>query len=236
MTQVIISTGDKGGAGKSMAARMVGELLLAGEKKVHFIDCDPANPDTLDVFIDRGCEAVGIDVRNPNNVDGLFEMIFNADPDTIFVMDMPAGAGEHLAKEAEVFQALFAEEGISCDVVWTINTQKTGVRQLEAMVDAFEGIPARYTIVKNHFYAKDDPRNDPFEIWHKSSIRETLLENELFEANIPNIRSQILLALGNHSLADVVERKAEGVDTITSVRWGGIYRDIKKDFKHLIAA
>jgi hypothetical protein len=234
MIQVIISTGDKGGAGKSMAARMIGELMLAEGKDVRFIDCDPANPDTLDVFIDRGCSAVAMDVRNPNSVDQLFETIFNAYNETVFVMDMPAGAGEYLAKEAEVFRALFEEENITCDVVWTINTQKSGVRQLENMAEAFNGIAARYTVVKNHFYAKDDPRNDPFEIWHKSDIRSALLKNELFEANIPNIRSQILLALGGNSLADVVKRKAEGVDTITSVRWGGIFKDIKLDFDHLV--
>jgi hypothetical protein len=186
------------------------------------------------VFIDRGCSAVAMDVRNPNSVDQLFETIFNAYNETVFVMDMPAGAGEYLAKEAEVFRALFEEENITCDVVWTINTQKSGVRQLENMAEAFNGIAARYTVVKNHFYAKDDPRNDPFEIWHKSDIRSALLKNELFEANIPNIRSQILLALGGNSLADVVKRKAEGVDTITSVRWGGIFKDIKLDFDHLV--
>lgn len=233
MTHVIISTGDKGGAGKSMAARMVGELLLSEEKPVRFIDCDPANPDTLDVFIDQGRHAVALDVRDANNIDALFETIYNADPETIFVMDMPAGAGEYLAKEAEVFQALFAEDHIACDVVWTINTQKTGVKQLENMVEAFSDIPARYTVVKNHFYAKDDPRNDPFEIWHKSKIRKELLTRDLSEASIPNIRSQILLALGSNSLADVVERKADGVDTITSVRWAGIFKEIKADFNHL---
>jgi len=147
---------------------------------------------------------------------------------------MPAGAGEHLAKEAEIFQALFAEQDITCEIVWTINTQKTGIKQLENMVEAFSDIPARYTVVRNQFYAKDDPRNDPFELWHKSAIRTKLKKADLHESTIPNIRSQLLMALGSSNLSDVVARKAEGVDVVTSVRWEGLFKQIKTDFNHLI--
>src|SRR5690554_1271646 len=163
MTQVIISTGDKGGAGKSTSARQIGEVLLSEGKKVQFIDCDSANPDTLGAFFGRTkADPLAVDVRNPNSIDGLLTMIHGADKETVFVMDMPAGAGEYLAKEAEAFGFLFDPENeITLDVIWTLNTQETGVSRLTDLADAFEEIPARYTVVKNLFYATNSDKSDP---------------------------------------------------------------------------
>lgn len=234
MAHIIISTGDKGGAGKTMSARLVAEMLAGAGRGLKIIDCDHSNPDLLAAFLDRDYECFGFDVRDANETDNLFKTIVGADPETVFVVDMPAGAGEYLANEAEMFQLLSAEPGMSFDIIWTLNTQETGVRQLERLFKSFENIPARYTIAKNLFYAEDEAREDPFELWHGSAIRKKIAKsNTMFETTLPAIRSQLKMEVEGRSISDVINRKIPEVNIVDSMRWGGIMKEVEKGFDHL---
>lgn len=233
MTQVIFSTGDKGGTGKSTTARFIVELLLGEGKKVQLIDCDPNNPDLIGVFGARE-SVLAIDVRHQANVDELFQIIEGDTENTTFVLDMPAGAGEYLSAEADFFAALFDNENINLDIVWSLNTDKTGVVQLKANHEAFAELGARYTVVKNGFYAQQDNREDPFAHWNGSAIKKTLEKTgRLHEVELPGIRKELMEGLGRRALkAEVVDR-AEGVPSFLSARWAPIYKKLANEFSHL---
>jgi len=234
---MIISTGDKGGAGKTMTARMIGEVLHSAGLAPHFIDCDMANSDTLATFSEQGCPVSSIDVRDPGAIDRLMQAVFDADDNAIFVLDMPAGAGEYLAKEAEMFQMLVAEkENLTLDIVWTLNIDQRGIDQLGDTLAAFDGIPANFTVVKNHYHAQDDNRPDPFTLWHSAPIRKKLQKaGNLTESELPNIRVQVLHGLGNNPIHKALNKEIE-MDFMTRARWSGLFKQIKGNFSHLIAA
>lgn len=235
MTQIIISTGDKGGAGKTMSARMIGEVLHAAHKKPQFIDCDMANSDTLATFSEQGCPVTSLDVRDPNSVDRMAQAVFEADDDAIFILDMPAGAGEYLAKEAEMFQALAEEKNnLQIDIVWTLNIDQRGIDQLADTISAFEGIPTTYTVVKNGYHAQDDNRPDPFVLWHDSPIRKKLLKQGILtESELVNIRVQILHGLGNRPISKVINSEVD-MDFFTRARWQKLFKKIQSNFSHFV--
>lgn len=230
MKKVIMSTGDKGGAGKSMTARLIGEILTEERPgDLLFFDGDSANPDLESIFEDR--ESVFLfSPRDSESIDRLIDSIFSAPDGAVILLDMPAGAGEHLKNEVDMFSAIFAEPGIDCEIVWTMNTDETGIIQLGYMMAAFEDVPARYTIVKNQFYGED------FSRWEGSSVRKNLLKKhpETKEAFIPKIEKRILEAVGNLSFEKAIKREYKDVSFSTSHRLSGDYKKAKSAFNHLV--
>lgn len=230
MKTVIMSTGDKGGAGKSMSARLIGEYLSEERPgDLIFFDGDSANPDLETVF--EGRESVFLfSPRDSESVDRLIDSIFSAPDGATVLIDMPAGAGEHLKNEVAMFSAIFAEPEIQCEIVWTMNTDETGIIQLGYMMAAFDGVPARYTVVKNRFYGDDFAR------WENSSVRKKLLKEnpETKEVFIPKIEKRILESVGKKSFSKAVRREYSEITFATSHRLASDYRNAKESFAHLI--
>lgn len=231
MKKVIMSTGDKGGAGKSMTARLIGEILTETRPgNLLFFDGDSANPDLEAIFENRE-KVFMFSPRDSESIDRLIDSIFSAPEGAVILMDMPAGAGEHLKNEVEMFSAIFAEPGIDCEIIWTMNTDETGIIQLGYMMTAFEDVPARYTVVKNQFYGED------FSRWERSSVRKKLMEKspETKEVFIPKIEKRILETVGNLSFEKAVKREYKDVSFSASHRLAGDYKKAKLAFDHLVS-
>lgn len=234
MPKVIMSTGDKGGTGKSFTARFVAEVLLGNQHKLTLIDCDANNPDLITVFSKRH-PVESIDVRNAISIDHLFRTIDAADADATFLLDMPAGAGEYLAREADILTELFNTPTIELHVLWSLNTDKVGILQLKSMTEAFADADAHYTVVKNGFFTAADGHTNPFHIWDASNIRKNLKEREILtEVTLPIIRKELMTDLGYLSLYDDMVHNSGKADRLTSLRWAKYYKHFSEAFGHIV--
>jgi hypothetical protein len=232
MKKIIISTGDKGGAGKSMTARFVGEMLYgASVPNLLFLDCDAHNPDLVDKFQNHdGLTVMAIPINDRRNVDTILNTIFEAENDLIALFDMPAGASEHLKKEFEVFSALLNLPEVDTEFLWTLNTERAGVRQLDNMIEIFGDVKGRFTVVRNHFYGDD------WAIYEDSKTRKKLkeLRPDTVEADLPEIPDDVLKSVGQKSFHDIATNRVADVKFTDRVRISGIFNQAKEGFSHLI--
>jgi len=236
---VIMSTGDKGGAGKSTTARLIGEILCGNEaikeRPLICADGDTANPDLITAFLGRpGIESMGFSPSKTEDINTLVEKIFTAPEDAVILLDMPAGAGEHIQEESDMFQAIFSQPDINVHMVWTLNTGAPGVRQLHRMAEVFEGVPVKWTVVKNLFYSNNNP--DAFPHFEQSEVKNKLAKTEggLTVTNMKSMDDKSLKALANHSFSDAAANQIKEVPFYARVRAASFLKDARDSFKHLI--
>lgn len=233
---VIMSSGDKGGAGKSTSARLIGEVLSSHDQfknRLVLFDGDSANPDLVNVFGARDGMTTGMfSPTNPADINHLADSIFSAAPGTVILLDMPAGAGQHIKEDSEMFQALFSQPDIEFHMVWTLNTGAVGVEQLNRMADVFQDVPVKWTVVKNLFYGEPDS----FIHWDSSATKKRLEKTEggLVTTTIPKMADDSLKALGSASFSEAAANKDPNVPFSARLRAGGYLKKAADAFDHLI--
>lgn len=234
MARVIIMAGDKGGAGKTIAARLLVEMLTGAGKTLNLIDCNPSNPDLLEAFRGRDIHCSTFNIGDPNEIDSLFTHIVSTPPETVTVVDLPPGVVSHLAREAEIFSALAAEVGTALDVVWIMTTKTSCVRQLAGLAHAFEKVHTRYTVLKNLFYADSSCGFESFKTWNKSNLRITLNDGQgSVDAELPIADERLLQEAARHSGAQIAAQLIPECSAENSGRWNDLLRVVERNLGHL---
>lgn len=210
---LFISHGDKGGTGKSMAAAIILDRLLATGAPVLLIEGDPAIPDMALRF--RG--AVPVELVNLNRA-GDAETSFNrlgnileaaAEAGQNAVVNLPAGAGDTIDELAPVLAEVVAAVGYALVVTFSMGPHRTSTdalikslaRGLMAAVD-----PAHRSVLYPAFLGAAAQFD-----WSKSPARAGFMSAGGREAVIPalrpdDLRDKILAAPG--AFSQLAEDKA----------------------------
>ena len=156
MKNVIIVSGDKGGVGKSLIARVVAEMIhfRCGGASLAMIDGDSGNPHLM-----RFTQSIGMpelaDVTEFQGVEKIMTDIEAAEDGTTFVVDLPANATKHLSDSVFMFEMLFQAGLAELNIVWALDTDRGTVEQLEAFAKQIENVPATFTVVKNRAFGTE---------------------------------------------------------------------------------
>lgn len=204
--QLFISHGDKGGTGKSMAAAIILDRLLATGAPTLLIEGDPAIPDMALRF--RG--AVPTELVNLNRA-GDAETSFNKLGNVLeaaaaagqhVVVNMPAGAGDTIDELAPVLAEIVAAVGYELVVTFSMGPHRTSsdalikslARGLMGTVD-----PTHRSVLYPAFLGNAAQFD-----WSKSPARTEFISAGGREAVVPalrpdDLRDKILAAPGSFS-------------------------------------
>ena len=168
--RLIFSTGDKGGVGKSVVARMIADYFCEQKYPVNMYDCDKRNS-LLQRFYDPINSVRRVNLLESNEADKWIDEVVESGQDAL--IDLPAGGNEFLEKmdeELHLFE-LFAEQEIDVTLVSVINRSKDSINALKRLIE-LAGNMADYVVVKNGYYGKEAD----FERFDNSKTRVKFLD------------------------------------------------------------
>ncbi len=205
--KMYISHGDKGGTGKSMAAAIMLDHLLATGAPVLLIEGDPAIPDMALRF--RG--AVPTELVNLNRA-GDAETSFNrlgnileaaAAAGQHVVINMPAGAGDTIDELASVLAEVVSAVGYDLVVTFSMGPHRTSSDALiKSLARGLMGVvdPAHRSVLYPAFLGQAGQFD-----WAKNAARTDFISAGGREAVVPalrpdDLRDKILAAPGAFSV------------------------------------
>jgi hypothetical protein len=207
MFKTILVDGDKGGVGKSLAARALVQFYLEQpadhRPRLVVFDADHSNPDVCGRdglkagdgilstgLLDLSTEAGWIDFA------GRLEKI--RDIDCRVIVNMPAQIGSvfdgRIGLVADVLREAQAVP------VWVLSRTRESITALEHRV---RHLPSQYTVglaVRNLFFGEVDK----FVLWDTSPLRKTLLQGGgWLETELPELNDQLLVMMGRRPFHEV---------------------------------
>lgn len=205
--QLFISHGDKGGTGKSMAAAIMLDHLLATGAPVLLIEGDPAIPDMALRFRGAAVPTELVNLNRAGDAETSFNKLGNileaaAAANQHVVVNMPAGAGDTVDELAPVLSEIVSAVGYELVVTFSIGPHRTSTdalikslaRGLMAVVD-----PTRRSVLYPAFLGNAAQFD-----WAKNPARTDFMSAGGREAVIPvlrpdDLRDKILAAPGAFS-------------------------------------
>ena len=151
---VIIMHGDKGGAGKSTAARAMLHWLLTNKIPCVAVEMDARNPDVHRTYRND----VSVTLLNAREKAGWMDLIDFIDehPDELVLIDFPAGAGGEMSEFGSTLLDALVDLKRPLWVFWMINRGKSGLRALSASLDDLKAHSINLVVVKNGFFGDED--------------------------------------------------------------------------------
>jgi len=199
MIKTYFVDGDKGGVGKSFAARAIADMLMQSARfklpkpirQLLVVDADESNQDVCgdggfpEIETVNGCNVRGMfaPISTPQQWVQAGDRVFDAipqwgDDEGRVVFSLPAGAGLAIAKAAEVTAVM---EALNAVHVWVIGTDAGSVEQLQQRIDAFPAFYQQGFVIRNlrHGVADD------FTHWNKSATRAAVKDWGWQEIDLP---------------------------------------------------
>ncbi len=215
MIKTYFVDGDKGGVGKSFAARAIADMLMQSERfnlpktinRLLVVDADESNQDVCGEggFPPRetvgSCDVMGLfkPISTPEQWvqvgDKVFDIIqgWAAEDEGRVVFSFPAGAGLAIAKAAEVTAVMAALNAVH---VWVMGTDAGSVEQLQARISNFPSFYQHGFIIRNLRHGiKED-----FTHWNKSATREQAAESGWQEIDLPVLTPSVAVDLARTPL------------------------------------
>lgn len=132
--QLILSHGGKGGVGKSYAAMVLAEALLACGEQVTIVEADPTQPDVAKRYAgDAGVE-VGVLTLNragdSENAVAVFGNWLEQSGASQVVVNLPAGADQTLDEHGDLLADLAAALGFRFVVTYAIEKNRVAADEL----------------------------------------------------------------------------------------------------------
>lgn len=220
MLKTFIIDGDKGGVGKSLAARALVHhyICLPDGLRPNIIayDADLSNPDVcgdgglknnpslmgtalLDLSTENGWIAFG------DRVSNLSAMAKNSE--IRIVVNMPAQIGPRAFDGSiRIVDEVLREA--NAIPVWMLNRTQESISALDFRL---RNMGSRYTaglVVKNVFFGS----TDKFALWDTSLLRQTLVtEGSWREAALPELNDQLAVMIGRRPFHDVLDSGIDGI-------------------------
>ncbi|EQD41187.1 protein MobD [mine drainage metagenome] len=219
MLKTFIIDGDKGGVGKSMAARALIHHYLARDDstrpKIVVIDADCSNPDvcgTGGIRVGSGIiQASLVDLSTEDGwIDfgtlvGRFSEI-GKNIDLRIVVNMPAQIGTR-AFDGSIPIVNEVLREANAIPVWMLSRTHESIRALEYRL---ENMGPRYqygVAIKNLFFGQ----TDKFGIWEASPLHQKLVvEGEWLGAELPELNDQLAVKIGRTPFHEVLSTGIDG--------------------------
>ena len=220
MLKTFVIDGDKGGVGKSLAARALVHHYLsmpeAERPRIAVYDADLSNPDVcgegglktgdgimstamLDLSTEDGWIAFG------DRVSMLAALAQNSD--VRLIVNMPAQIGTR-AFDGSIHIVSEVLREANAIPVWMLSRTQESIRALHYRL---RSMGARYTtgmVVKNLFFGSQDK----FLLWDADMLRQTLvMEGCWIEAALPELNDQLAVMIGRRPFHDVLKSGIDGV-------------------------
>ncbi|TSE35150.1 hypothetical protein [Tepidimonas charontis] len=141
---IFISHGEKGGIGKSMVSNALVDLALLSGKRTWLIEGDLSNRDVA-ARMGKHCERViELSLANPDgyadallDLDRVVQEGISEDAE-VMVINLPAGAGQTLDKDPEVFTSMLMHGEARIHAVISCGTEQRSIDR--AVEIAFDGV------------------------------------------------------------------------------------------------
>lgn len=198
-SSLIVSDGEKGGAGKSFALRAMADALMANGVDVVGFDADTRNSHLVR-FYQNSFPVTRVYLRDQAGWNTLIDSVADINPQAVVLLDLPANVGEMLAAQMPRLQHACDRLNRVIYRLWTIDSEYDSVAQLAASREVVR--------LKNSIVAMNGLHGQPqdFEIWQTSKIRKAFLEVGGLEISVPAmapaIRSKISASRCSFAEAD----------------------------------
>jgi len=185
--RMVLVTGDKGGTGKSVFARILLDIYHHRNIKYIAYECDQSNPQLYRHYHQLGTGVQTLKLNQRGGADPLQDNLKQFSP-RVSLVDLPAGAAEYfekLSKDIFLFENT-QRLGYRITMVSVLSRVKDSLEQLKRLVDFCQD-RVDYVIVKNLYWGDEEK----FTRYHNSSIRQTLLELGAVELALPELFDDI---------------------------------------------
>jgi hypothetical protein len=192
---LIIITGDKGGTGKSTFAR--GYIDVLNERGADYMayDSDKRNSQLYRHYHKAGKGISRLNFSLEDGADALIDQMDTGKPPLI-VIDLPAGAGEHL--ENFNHQLGFLREardmGYAVTIVSVLSCIKDSVNALRLLMDYTED-KVKHIAVRNLYWGDEEK----FSLFDESKIKERLLAADGLILNMPKLYQPAYSLIDKHN-------------------------------------
>ncbi|NNM65802.1 MAG: hypothetical protein HKL99_14565 [Burkholderiales bacterium] len=215
MIKTYFVDGDKGGVGKSFAARAIADMLTQSERfklpkpinRLLVVDADESNQDVCGEggfprnAVVGSCDVMGLfkPISTPEQWVQVGDQVFDIiqewpdEDEGRVVFSLPAGAGLAIAKAAEVTAVMAALNAVH---VWVIGTDAGSVEQLQARFDAFPAFYRHGFVIRNLRHG----RSEDFTHWNKSATRDQALDCGWQEIDLPVLTPSVAVDLARTPL------------------------------------
>ncbi len=204
--RLVLVTGDKGGTGKSVVARILLDIYRNRNVKCIAYECDQSNPQLYRHYnkIVPGVQTLKLNQRG--GADALQDDLKGLSPQ-ISLVDLPAGAAEsfeNVAKDIFLFKNT-DRLGYRITMVSVLSRVKESLEQLKRLVD-FCGDRVDYVIIKNLYWGDEHK----FTRYNNSQIRQTLAELGAVELLLPELFDEIfdLIDVNDLTFSEALEHDA----------------------------
>ena len=218
MLKTFIIDGDKGGVGKSLAARALVHHYLAQPEaerpRIVVYDADLSNPDVCgDGGLKSGDGIMGTAMLDLSNESGWID--FGTRLATItaaaekadyrIIVNMPAQIGTR-AFDGSIHIVNEVLREANAIPVWLLSRTQESIRALDYRL---RNMPARYEsglIVKNLFFGQ----SDKFSLWSADELQNRLVaEGAWVETELPELNDQLAVMIGRRPFHAVLK---DGID------------------------
>ncbi len=193
MSEIYIVSGNKGGSGKSMAAAVKVDGLLALGRPVALLEGDEGQPDlALRYVYSPGVTLGAVNLNRAGDSEAAVAA-FGAwleEQRTDVVVNLPAGAGDTLDNLAAVIVGVCHELGQTVRVLYALGMHRTASDDLrKSLAGGLMGAvpPPQRLVIYPEFLGKVASFD-----WHKTSDRETYLAAGGRETVLPALRPEAL--------------------------------------------
>lgn len=167
----IFVTGDKGGVGKSILARLLADFFISLEIPISMYDCDTRNAHLYRFYNSESNLVERINLSMSDEADAFIDKLIDLNQPVL--VDLPAGGNglvETIEKEVGFFDS-FVDAGIEVTLVSVMSRSKDSINSLNLLHKLADG-RANFVAVKNGYFG--EPKT--FERFDNSKTRGRLLE------------------------------------------------------------
>lgn len=192
-SRFIIVHGDKGGVGKSFVAQAIANHLLTKGEKIAIIEADTANPDVKRMFA-RNAPSAMTQLRSEDGWMDLMDFVVTH-PGYTFVMNTPAGIGEHMQEDMTTFARFLSahDAKIEMELWWTMNVQHDSVNLFSKAIAEYGDFFSRIRVVCNMHFS--DGNVGPFFLWQESPLRTRLEKKGGLTIFFPGLNLRVVTKL-----------------------------------------
>lgn len=194
--RLVMCTGDKGGTGKSVVARILLDIYRTKGINCIAYECDQSNPQLYRHYhkLAPGIQTLKLSERG--GADALQNDLKEHSP-AVSLVDLPAGAAEYfefLAKDVALFRNS-ERLGYRITMVSVLGRVKDSVVQLKRLFE-YCGNLVDYVIVKNLYWGEDRK----FTRYNDSKVRQAVLEAGAVELLLPELFDDIFDLIDSNDL------------------------------------
>jgi hypothetical protein len=208
---IFLTTGVKGGVGKSLVSIFLADLFQRRERKVIVIDGDIETPDVFRCFeheTEAGVQALPV---NLDSGKGWGEVVSLADenPEAVVIINAAAASGEAMVKHGVTLRDYAREAGRSFLTIWMMNTQPMCCVLLHEMIRRLPDISVHVGL--NTFYAEST--GDDFTDYRESKLKGLIRDKGGVAFEFPVLSGHLTRPLqkdGGQSLRRIYQSARKG--------------------------